>query len=155
MPVNPADNDTIRVETLMRELGGQVREDLRRQLLANGGSREYEDPRIFESVERILRVASERGEHEVRLLPEVLSDDPEWRLDLHLRFSSHRPLIGPVIVFLKRRILLPLMRWLYEYSAHNFQRQQRLNVVLISCIEELAIENARLRHDLVRFGGQR
>ncbi len=38
-----------------------------------------------------------------------------------------------------------MMRWLYEYSLENFRRQRRINTVLFACIEELAIENARLR----------
>jgi hypothetical protein len=152
--VNRADNDTIRVEPLMKELEEQVRSNLRRQLVAHGGAREYEDPRIFEAVERVLRRASERGEHDGLLLPELLGDDPEWRLQTHLRFTSHRPAAGPIIMFVKRRIVLPLTRWLYEYALHNFERQQRLNLILISCLEELAIENARLRRDLVRLDGE-
>ena len=76
---------------------------------------------------------------------DALSSDADWQLTTHLRFTSHRPLIGPVIVFVKRRILLPLTRWLYEYSLENFRRQQRVNRVLFACIEELAIENAKLR----------
>ena len=152
--MNRADHDTIRVEPLMKELEEQVRSRLRRELVAHGGAREYEDPRIFESVERLLRRASERGPHDGLLLPELLGDDPEWRLQTHLRFTSHRPVAGSVIKFVKRRIMLPITRWLYEYTLHNFERQQRLNLILISCVEELAIENARLRRDLVRLGGE-
>ena len=55
-------------------------------------------------------------------------------------------------MFVKRRILLPLTRWLYEYTVDNFQRQERVNRMLVACIEELAIENARLRRDLLRPG---
>ena len=36
-----------------------------------------------------------------------------------------------------------MTRWLYEYSLENFRRQQRLNLILFACIEELAIENAQ------------
>jgi hypothetical protein len=49
------------------------------------------------------------------------------------------------VIFAKRRVLLPAVRWLYEYSLNNFRRQDRLNQVLFACIEELAIENAALR----------
>ena len=56
------------------------------------------------------------------------------------------------MLFVKRRILLPLTRWLYEYTVDNFQRQERVNRMLVACIEELAIENARLRRDLARLG---
>jgi hypothetical protein len=53
--------------------------------------------------------------------------------------------VGPLLIFIKRRVVLPLTRWLYEYSLENFRRQQKLNTILLACIEELAIENAKLR----------
>ena len=126
------DDETIRVAALMNELEESVRNALRRRVLARGGARDYEDPRIFGSVESLLRRASEGREHDALVLPELLGDDPAWRLETHLRFSSQRPLLGPVIVFVKRRILLPLTRWLYEYAMANVQRQQRLNRILMS-----------------------
>jgi hypothetical protein len=46
---------------------------------------------------------------------------------------------------MKRRVLLPLTRWLFEYSQENFRRQDHVNRILFACIEELALENARLR----------
>jgi hypothetical protein len=55
-----------------------------------------------------------------------------------------------MIVLFKRRVLLPLMRWLFEYSLENFRRQQRVNHLLISCVEALAIDNAQLRQELLR-----
>jgi hypothetical protein len=53
-------------------------------------------------------------------------------------------------VFVKRQLLLPLVRWLVDYNRDNFRRQQRVNRLLAACIEELALENARLRRDLNR-----
>ena len=63
--------------------------------------------------------------------------------------STHRPVVGPVVLFAKRRVLLPMMRWLFEYSQENFRRQQRLNRIVFACLEELAIENARLRQRML------
>ena len=137
----------------MRELEEEVRAELRKLVLMRGGAEDYEDPRLFESVEGLLRRAVDRADASdigASLLPELVGDDPEWRPKLSLTFSSHRPVIGPLIVFFKRRLLVPATRWLYEYTMTNFQRQQRLNAVLMSCIEELAIENARLRRDIER-----
>jgi len=134
----------------MREIEDGVRDELRRRLLARGGAREYQDADVFRSVERLLRRAADRPD-ENALLPELLGPESDWRLQTHLRFSSHRPVIGPLVVLAKRRILLPLTRWLYEYSLDNFHRQDRLNRMLVACIEELAIENARLRRDLLRL----
>jgi hypothetical protein len=44
------------------------------------------------------------------------------------------------------------MRWLYEYSLENFRKQRRINTVMFACLEELAIENARLRQALDQAG---
>ena len=56
-------------------------------------------------------------------------------------------MVGRFILLVKRRLLLPLTRWLFEYAQENFRRQQRINAVLFACIEDLAIENARLRRE--------
>jgi hypothetical protein len=138
----------VSVEQLMKEVEAAARRDRRDRLVA-GGAAGYSDPELFAEVDGILRRAVERSERAV-LLPEVLPDDEEWRLDTSVRFSSHRPVIGPAIVFVKQRLLLPLFRWLVDYNRDNFRRQQRVNRLLAACIEELAIENARLRRELNR-----
>jgi hypothetical protein len=134
----------IEVDRLMREIEDDVRRARRKRLLARGGAAEYRDPDVYEHVDVVLRRALEARDHGALLLPDFLNSDPDWQLTTHLRFSSHRPVIGPVLIFIKRRILLPLTRWLYEYSLENFRRQQKLNTILLACIEELAIENAKL-----------
>jgi hypothetical protein len=144
-------DDILRVEPLMREIEDRVRDEVRRQLLARGGAPDYQDPEIFRSVDRLLRRAAERPDSHA-LLPEFLGPESEWRLQTHLKFSSHRTTAAPIVLFVKQRILLPLTRWLYEYTAGNFRRQERVNRLLVACIEELAIENARLRRDLMRLG---
>jgi len=138
----------VSVERVMREIEDDLRRERRTRLLAKGAPAEYRDQELYATVERVLRRAVESRDHGAILLPELISDDEEWQLETHLTFSSHRPIVGPVIVFFKRRVLLPLTRWLFEYSLENFQRQQRVNRILFACIEELAIENARLRQDL-------
>ena len=135
----------------MREIEDRVRDEVRRQLLARGGAPDYQDPEIFRSVDRLLRRAAERPDSHA-LLPEFLGPESDWRLQTHLKFSSHRTIAAPIVLFVKQRILLPLTRWLYEYTAGNFRRQERVNRMLVACIEELAIENARLRRDLMRLG---
>jgi hypothetical protein len=139
--------DIIRVEPLMREIEDRVRDDLRRRLLARGGAPEYQDPEVFRSVDRLLRRAADRPD-EHALLPEFLGPEAGWRIKTHVRFASHRPVTGPLVLFVKRRILLPLTRWLYEYTVDNFQRQERVNRMLVACVEELAIENARLQREI-------
>ena len=45
-------------------------------------------------------------------------------------------------------LVMPVVRWLFEYSRDNFERQRRVNQVLFACIQELAIENAALRQQI-------
>lgn len=137
----------VEVERLMRELEDDVRRARRTRLLARGGAGDYRDPAIYEGVDRILRRALDARDHDALLLPDFLESEADWKLTAPLRFSSHRPVIGPFLIFIKRRILLPMTRWLYDYSHENFLRQHRVNLVLLACIEELAIENARLRQE--------
>ena len=144
-------DDIIRVESLRRDIEQDMRDPLRRRLLGRGGSPEYQDRDVFRSVDGLLRRVFDSPES-YALLPEFLGPESDWRLQPDLQFSSHRTVGGPFVLFVKRRILLPLTRWLYEYTVDNFQRQERFNGTLIACIEELAIENARLRRDLERLG---
>jgi hypothetical protein len=69
-----------------------------------------------------------------------------------MRYHSHRSSgAGALIVFVKRRLLMPVFRWLFEYSRDNFERQRRVNHVLFACVQELAVENARLRQEVRRL----
>src|SRR3954465_4704116 len=136
------------VKDLMRDIEDEVRHQRRKRLLARGGAADYRDPAIYAAVDEVLRRAIDARDHDALLLPDFLSSEADWQLALHLKYSSHRPVIGSMLIALKRRVLLPLMRWLYEYSLENFRRQRRINGVLFACIEELAIENARLRATL-------
>jgi len=148
--VNTADpTASATVARLMREIEDEVREQRRRRILARGGPEEYEDEELFAVVEDVLRRAAQSRNLDALLLPELLDADRDWELRLPLEFKSHRPVTGPVIVFLKKRLLLPLVHWLYEYSLENFRRQRMTNKLLFASIEELALENAKLRRRLL------
>lgn len=142
------------VERVMQDIEAAARTDRWERLVSAGGGRGYTDPALFEAVDRILQRAVERNEQAV-LLPELLANEDDWQLQTNLRLSSHRPVIGPAIVFMKRRVLLPLMRWLFDYNRENARRQQQVNRLLAACIEEVALENARLRREVagLRDGG--
>jgi hypothetical protein len=132
----------------MRDIEDGLRSERRKRMLARGGPSEFRDPELFAIVDRVLRRAVDERDPDVLLLNELIGSDPERRLRLPLSFSSHRAGIGPAIVFVKRRVLLPLTRWLYEYSLENFRRQERINRLLFACLEELAIENGKLRQKI-------
>jgi hypothetical protein len=139
----------VAVDTVMAELRGRVRERLRDQLLRSGASPAFEDPALFDEVERLLNTATQSGDARALLLPELLGDPETWRLQTAMRYQSHRGgAPASIIIFLKRRILMPAFRWLFEYSRDNFERQRRVNQVLFACVQELAIETARLRQQL-------
>jgi hypothetical protein len=133
----------------MAELQDRVRARLRKELLQHGASRALEDPRIFADVERVLREAVSRTSVRALLLPEFLGDPAAWRIEPALTYSSHRSAAAAgVIRSIKHRVLMPALRWLFEYSHDNFVRQQRVNHVLFACVQELAIQNAELRREL-------
>lgn len=135
----------------MAELQGRVRERLRDHLLRHGASRAFEDPALFAEVERLLRSATDGSDVNALVLPELLGDPDTWRLETAMRYQSHRATgAASVIVFVKRRLLMPVFRWLFEYSRDNFERQRRVNQVLFACVQELAVETARLRAEALR-----
>lgn len=127
----------------MAEVRARVRSEVRTRL-ARAGVRDFDDPAIFLAAEQLLNRALQQQDRQLLLLPELLDDEDDWRVNPSLNLSSHRPIAGGVIVWLKRALLLPLTRWLFDYSRENFARQERLNFVLMACVQQLAIENARL-----------
>jgi hypothetical protein len=136
----------VRVDEVMGEIERDVRARLRRHLLKKGGAADYEDQEIFDAVHALLSRAVDGRDLDATLLPELVDGDVDWRLQTHLNLTTHRPAAsGRFILFAKKKLLLPLTRWLFEYSQENFRRQDRLNRILFACIEELALENARLR----------
>ena len=140
------------VDAVMTEIHGRVRERLRAQVLASGGSSDFEDPALFADVEALLHAAAGTPESAKLILPELLGEPDTWRLTTSMRYQSHRAK-GPasVLLFLKRHVLMPVFRWLYEYSRDNFERQRRTNQVLFACVQELALETALLRREIRRL----
>jgi hypothetical protein len=139
----------VSVDAVMSELHDRVHRQLRERLLLHGASSALADPAVFAEVEQLLQSAVALGDAEALLLPELLGDRDSWRLRTSMRYESHRSVgVASIFIFVKRRVMMPLLRWLFEYSRDNFERQQRVNHVLFACVQELAIENARLRRDL-------
>lgn len=142
---------TVRVDQVMGEIERDVRARLRRHLLKKGGAADYQDQEIFDAVHALLARAVDRRGVDATLLAELVDGEVDCRLQTHLTLTTHRPAAaGRFILFAKRRLLLPLTRWLFEYSQENFRRQDHLNRVLFACIEELAIENSRLRREIAK-----
>lgn len=136
----------------MAEIRERIRTRLRERLVHAGASPAFSDPALFDDAERLLHRATDAADDGAPLLlAELLGDHDTWELETALRLQSHRT--GPAarsVLFVKRRILLPMLRWLFEFSRDNAVRQRRVNQVLFACLQELAIEQARLRRDVER-----
>jgi hypothetical protein len=143
----------MQVEPLMDELRAKIRANLRTHLIERGGSSEFADRQLFDAVARLFEHGLALRERDGLLLPELLRDESEWRTDTPVRFSSHRRALGGLIVFTKRRLILPLTRWLYDFTHTRFERQHQVNRIVFALLEALAIENARLRRDLDTLRG--
>ena len=142
----------VAVDDLMRDIEADVRQMRRRRVLARGGADDYRDEAVYAGVDQVLRRSIDARDHDALLLPDFLSGEADWDLSLHLKYASHRPAVGGLLIAVKRKVLLPLMRWLYEFSLENFRKQRRINTIMFACLEELAIENARLRQALEASG---
>ena len=143
-------------DLLMTELQGRVRERVRADLVRHGASAALEDPALFAEIDALLRAAIDRSQPAALLLPELLGDPSSWRLETAIKYETHRGASGAPIVFIKRRLLMPVLRWFYEFNRDNFERQRRINQVLFACVQELAIETTRLRRELrERAGSER
>ena len=142
----------VSVDAVMADVQARVRERLREQILRHGASRAFEDPQLYAEVERVLFDASGVGDPGALILPTFLGDPETWRLETAMRYKSHRTgVAASALLFVKRRLLMPVARFLFEYSRDNFERQRRVNHVLIACVQELAIETSRLRNDVRRL----
>lgn len=143
------------VDTVVADLQQRVRARLQADVLRHGASPLLQDDTVFRSVEQLLRDSAERSHPLAQVLPEMLGDPATWRLDTALQYRSHRGgAAAGVILLVKRRVLMPVFRWLFEYSRDNFERQRRVNDVLFACVQELAIETARLRQDVSRLSSK-
>jgi len=139
----------VSVDAVTAQLRERVRARLRERLTLHGASPAFDDPQLFADVERLLQSAIAQGDAGALLLPELLGDPDTWRLQTSMQYQSHRGAgAAAIVVFFKRRVVMPIVRWLFEYSRDNFERQRRVNQVLFACIQELAIENAALRQQI-------
>jgi hypothetical protein len=149
---SPPTGGALRTDAVMADVHARVRADLRARLLA-AGAHEMADARLFDEVDALFRAALANDDRGALLLPHLLQDD--WQPELALRLTSHRGgLMARTLVGLKRRVLLPVMRWLFEYTLENFRRQHRLNLALMACLQTLAVEHARLAREVAELREQ-
>lgn len=139
-------NRDLSVDAVMNEVRATVRARLREELARTDPASPLLTAQVFDEAEAVYRKALER--RRLLMMPALLLDEDEWELDTSLRFASHRRLLGRLVVLAKRRVLLPLTRWLYEFSRDNFARQARVNDTLMATIETLVVEIVTLRREV-------
>jgi hypothetical protein len=139
-------DDQLSVDDVMAEVRARVRERVRADIQRSAPGSPLADASVFDEAEAIFRRALEARRH--LAVPTLLLDEDEWELATSLRFSSHRRTTGRAVISFKRRVLLPLTRWLFEYSRDNFERQARVNATLMACVETLVVEVVRLRREM-------
>ena len=140
--------DHVDVSRVMADIRQRANTELRERVFDRGKTPAFSDAELFDRVEQILRGAVDDAEGKVLLLPEIIAGGDDLTLEPSARLSSHRPVVGPLVLFVKRRLLQPLTQWLYEYSMTNFRRQAQINRITFAALQALAIENARLRIEL-------
>ena len=82
----------------------------------------------------------------------VLGPEERWRLRLHPRYRSHRSGIGPFIVWCKRNLVRPFIRWHLEFTEDNARTQAYVNESLVLLVEHLAERVVALEQELARRG---
>ena len=142
--MNTADSAAKTVST--EELMVSIRQSIRRRHL------EGIEVNPLESARSQLEAAFESTSGYRPLIAELINEG-DWRIRPAIRFRSDRPVVGEILIFIKRRIVFPVVYWLYEYCSENFRVQRRVNTGLMVLIETLAQENARLRLDMEKVLG--
>jgi hypothetical protein len=148
VPDVPDVSHSVDVSRVMADVRTRAIAELRERAFDRGNTPEFADAELFDIVERALRGAVDDSDRKVLLLSEIIAGDKDMSLEPAARITSHRPVVGPFIVFVKRRLLQPFTQWLYEYSMDNFRRQAQINRILFAAVQALAIETARLRLEL-------
>ncbi|MGE3576842.1 MAG: hypothetical protein AB7I25_00170 [Vicinamibacterales bacterium] len=142
-------------DRITAEVRDRVRDRVRVELRRHGASVALEDPAVLGAVESLLHRAAEQQHPGALLLTQILGEPSTWRLETALTTRSHRGgAAAAALVFVKTRLVLPVVRWVFEFSRDNFERQQRVNQVLFAAVQELAIENTRLRAEVERLAGR-
>lgn len=137
----------------MDEVRESVRAELHARLVAHGAGDDLGSREVFDEVDRLFTRALAHEDPRALLLPARLPDP--WRPALSLDFAGHRGgLAGRAVRLAKSRLVLPVVRWLYEHASENFRRQHQVNVALMACLQALAAEHARTKARLAEVEGR-
>jgi hypothetical protein len=134
----------VSTEAVMDEVRDQVRAELYARLVGHGAGDAFTSREVFDDVDQLFTAALAHEKTRTLLLAARI--DPPWEPRLSLTLTSHRPgLAGRSIEFAKSRVVLPVVRWLFEYANVNFRRQQKVNIALMAVLQAVAADHARLK----------
>ena len=137
-------------ESVMREVRDKVRADLHARLIAQGAGDDFDSRAVFDAVDALFTQAVAHQDPRALLLPAQF-DEP-WKPALSVDFAGHRGrLAAGALRFAKTRLVMPVVRWLFEYAQENFRRQHRVNVALMATVQTLAADHARLKARLAEL----
>jgi hypothetical protein len=78
----------------------------------------------------------------------ILGPEEDWTPLLHPRIRSHRGAAGRLIVWCKRRVIGPLIRWHVEFTEENVRRQAYVDRSLLALVEHLGARVVVLEGEL-------
>ena len=106
--------------------------------------------RATAAVEAQLAAVVSQARYGVTAAGRILGPEDSWRLSLHPRLRSHRPFWGPLIVWVKKNLVRPLIRWHLEFTEDGIRKQAHVNRSLVALVEHLAMRVASLEQELAR-----
>jgi hypothetical protein len=134
----------VTTDAVMEEVRDRIRADLHARLVLQGAGDDFADRAVFDEVDRLFDQAMSIEDPRALLIPTRL--EGPWKPTLSLDFPTHRnAVVAAPIRFLKMRLVLPVVRWLYEFSHENFKRQHQVNLALMAIVQTLAADHARLK----------
>ena len=112
-----SDGSPVSTEAVMEEIRGRIRDDLHARLVGHGARDDFAERAIFDEVDRVFAQAMAHEDPRALLLPARLEEP--WRPLLSLEFPGHRGRLaaGADPLRQERGCVLPVVRWLFEYSA--------------------------------------
>ncbi len=141
--------ETLSTESIMSQVRLRVSQQIGWEQPGAGTANAYDEvKRVFQASQETLRPLSP-------FYPQVLGSEDMWEVPTPLVFETHRGVLGRVLIWVKRRVLFPLNRWLHGYVWHNLRRQQDLNLRLLAAVESLAVSHARLQEEVEALQGVR
>lgn len=133
----------VSTEAVMDEVRARVRAELYARMVHKGSGDDFDSRAVFDAVDELITRALAHDDVNGQIIAARVA--PPWQPSLSLDVASHRAgMAGRTIELAKSRLVMPVVRFLFEHVSENFRRQQRLNLALMACLQTLAADHVRL-----------